>query len=155
KLRQSQYHFPSVFLRVLCALRGELMPATPRSSSRLLAYLQLFRLPNVFTAMADIAMGFWFTHAAVAGIDWLVFALLVVASSCLYIAGMVLNDVYDVEIDRQERPKRPLPSGRVDGRLAKRIGFALLLAGLVAATAAAFLNRGEDTGKLLTQFRPI
>ena len=28
-----------------------------RSSSRVLAYLQLMRLPNVFTAMADVVMG--------------------------------------------------------------------------------------------------
>ena len=27
------------------------------------AYLQLFRLPNVFTAVADILLGFLFTHA--------------------------------------------------------------------------------------------
>ena len=26
---------------------------------------------------------------------------------------MVLNDVFDYDIDRAERPKRPLPSGRV------------------------------------------
>jgi 4-hydroxybenzoate polyprenyltransferase len=125
-----------------------------RSSSRLVAYLQLFRLPNVFTAMADIAMGFWFTHAVIAGIDWLAFALLLAASSCLYTAGMVLNDVYDLEIDRRERPLRPLPSGRIDARFAKQIGVALLVAGLIAAAVAALLNRGEDNALPWMQFRP-
>ena len=39
--------------------------------------------------------------------------LLAAASALLYSAGMVLNDVFDVELDRQEQPYRPLPSGRI------------------------------------------
>ena len=88
------------------------MTEDARSSSRLLAYLQLFRLPNVFTAMADIAMGFWFTQPMFSVRMRLVFALLLLASSLMYTAGMVLNDVFDLEIDRQERRSRPLPSGQ-------------------------------------------
>ena len=30
-----------------------------------------------------------------------------------YTAGMILNDVADLEVDRRERPERPLPSGAV------------------------------------------
>jgi 4-hydroxybenzoate polyprenyltransferase len=115
-----------------------------RKPSRLLAYLQLFRLPNVFTAMADIAMGFWFTHATVSGADWIVFALLLIASSCLYTAGMVLNDVYDLEIDRRERPQRPLPSGRIDARFAKVLGLSLLIAGIVFASAVSALQKSQS-----------
>ncbi len=63
--------------------------------------------------MADVALGFLLTHDPAAGLPWGVFALLVGASACLYEAGMALNDVFDVEIDRQERPDRPIPSGRV------------------------------------------
>jgi 4-hydroxybenzoate polyprenyltransferase len=33
--------------------------------------------------------------------------------SMFYMAGMALNDVVDVEVDRVERPGRPIPSGRV------------------------------------------
>ena len=36
--------------------------------------------------------------------------LLVGASSCLYLAGMVLNDYFDRDKDAQERPARPIPS---------------------------------------------
>ena len=35
------------------------------------------------------------------------------ASSCLYLAGMALNDYADREVDAVERPARPIPSGRV------------------------------------------
>ena len=53
------------------------------------------------------------------------------ASSCLYLAGMALNDYADREVDARERPSRPIPSGRVTP------GFALgLAAGLTASGAA-------------------
>ena len=74
------------------------------------------RLPNVFTAMADVAMGFLFTDEAFQPL--LTFILLLITSSCFYIAGMVLNDCFDVEQDRRERPQRPIPSGRIS-----RVGF--------------------------------
>src|SRR5262245_24632863 len=90
-----------------------------------LAYARLFRLPNVFTALADVAMGYFFIERAIARLD--VFLALLGASACLYTAGMVLNDVYDLEIDRRERPSRPLPSGRISATWAKWLGYELLL----------------------------
>ena len=85
--------------------------------SKLLAYVQLMRLPNVFTALADVVMGYLFTHNPDEGAGTLVGAIpLLVATALMYSAGMVLNDVFDVEVDRVERPERPLPSGRVPVR---------------------------------------
>ena len=49
------------------------------------AYLQLVRLPNVFTAMADILLGFLFTHERLE--PWPQFALLLAASTLLYLVG--------------------------------------------------------------------
>ena len=40
----------------------------------------------------------------------------------LYASGTALNDVFDFEIDRAERPNRPLPSGRVSRRAAAWLG---------------------------------
>lgn len=96
--------------------------------------MRLFRLPNVFTAMADIAMGFLFVHPQLEPLS--TFLFLLVASSCLYTAGMVLNDVYDVEQDRRERPERPLPSGQIDVRWARKLGYGLLAIGVIAACVA-------------------
>ena len=109
------------------------------SSSRLLAYLQLLRLPNVFTAMADVAMGFIFVRGAVGiGSNYLIeLAFLIAASSSLYLAGMVLNDCFDYETDRQERPGRPLPSGHIARSTAARLGWGLLVCGPILASAAA------------------
>ena len=94
------------------------------SPSLLQSYLELLRLPNVFTAVADVAMGFFFVQAAWAlnndvqppsllPIGMTTVSLLIAASAALYLAGMVLNDVFDIELDREEQPYRPLPSGRI------------------------------------------
>jgi 4-hydroxybenzoate polyprenyltransferase len=106
-------------------------PTTPASSNRLLAYLQLFRLPNVFTAMADVIAGYLLVHPSLDPLPG--FLLLLVASCLLYTAGMVLNDVYDIEQDRRQRPQRPLPSGRITLNTARLIGYGMLVAGVAAA----------------------
>jgi 4-hydroxybenzoate polyprenyltransferase len=95
----------------------------------LLAYLQLFRAPNVFTALADIAMGFLFVASAPSSFAPLLGLL--ASSALLYTAGMVLNDVYDFDIDARERPQRPLPSGRISRAAAHRLGYGLLAAGVL------------------------
>ena len=103
------------------------------------AYLELVRAPNIFTAMADVVMGFLFANPFIRSDQHLILAVLVCASSCLYAAGMVLNDVFDVDIDRRERPGRPIPSGMIPLATAARLGWGLLGAGVVLAGAAAAL----------------
>lgn len=101
--------------------------------SSLRTYLQLMRFPAVFTAMGDILLGFMLNHEFLNEAPWDL-GLLLVASSCLYLAGMVLNDVFDREVDARERPKRPIPSGRVSVQTAATLGGLLLLAGIGAAS---------------------
>jgi 4-hydroxybenzoate polyprenyltransferase len=103
----------------------------------MLAWLQLVRLPNLFTAAADGAAGFLFTHAVFSPGDALSMSLLVVASVALYAGGVVLNDLFDYEIDCRERPERPLPSGRISLGAARLAGWGLLAIGIVAAVAVA------------------
>jgi 4-hydroxybenzoate polyprenyltransferase len=98
------------------------------------AYLQLVRFPAVFTAMADICLGFLLTHTSLKE-NYFPFAMLLVASCCLYMAGMVFNDVFDRKVDAEDRPERPIPSGRVSVMSAVRLGILLLVCGLGAADA--------------------
>lgn len=56
-----------------------------------------------------------------------------VSSGLLYIAGVVLNDYFDVEVDRRERPSRPLPSGSIS----KERAMSIALIALAAANAIA------------------
>ena len=119
------------------------------SVSPLQSYLELLRLPNVFTAVADVAMGFFFVQAAWAFSDdpqhvllpigaW-VAGLLATASALLYSAGMVLNDVFDAELDREEQPYRPLPSGRISLSSARWLGWQLLTLGIMLSSGAAVM----------------
>jgi 4-hydroxybenzoate polyprenyltransferase len=90
-------------------------------------YLQLIRLPNVFTAAADSLAGWLLVRGSLESPGrWLP---LVTASMAIYAAGIALNDVFDYEIDLKERPSRPLPSGRVSRRFAAWGGGCLLLLG--------------------------
>ncbi|MCC7420610.1 MAG: UbiA family prenyltransferase [Planctomycetaceae bacterium] len=96
------------------------------------AWLQLLRLPAVFTALADIMLGYLLNHATLEEFDPNL-ALLAGASACLYLAGMVFNDVFDRHIDAQERPSRPIPSQRVKLKAAVTVGVILVVAGVVLA----------------------
>jgi 4-hydroxybenzoate polyprenyltransferase len=100
------------------------------------AYAELLRLPNVFTAMADVVMGFFFVGVIAGSGDATVLGLLIGASSLLYLAGMVLNDVFDFEVDSRERPSRPLPSGRISRPAAARLGWGLLAGGVALGMLA-------------------
>jgi 4-hydroxybenzoate polyprenyltransferase len=98
------------------------------------AYAQLVRLPNVFTALADISLGLIVAISKGNSLSCVApFVLLAAASGCLYCAGMVWNDFFDVEQDKRERPARPLPSGRITRKTAGLLGIILLAAGLLLA----------------------
>ena len=98
------------------------------------------RLPNVFTAMADVAMGVLFVRGVTGSSDVATLGLLVGASSLLYVAGVALNDVFDYPRDLAERPERPLPSRRVSRRAAAWLGCEALLLGIMLAWLVAFLE---------------
>lgn len=105
--------------------------------SRLRASLQLVRLPAVFTALADILLGYLLNHSTVEGFDPEL-ALLGGASACLYLSGMVFNDVFDREVDARERPVRPIPSQRVSLKAAVILGVVLIVVGVGLAAARGF-----------------
>ncbi len=95
-------------------------------------YLELLRPANVATALADVLAGY-----AVAGLPGPRYlAWLLPATACLYAGGVVLNDVFDRDIDRKERPERPIPSGRVTTKAAATLGAALIGAGVILGSMA-------------------
>jgi 4-hydroxybenzoate polyprenyltransferase len=113
---------------------------------------QLVRLPAVFTLIADVLAGYWFVLPELQPVP--LFSLLLTSSVLLYMAGMVLNDVFDVEQDTRERPHRPIPSGRVSYATAQRLGFAMLALGWGAGMAAGLLETGPR-GMALTSLLAV
>jgi 4-hydroxybenzoate polyprenyltransferase len=121
-------------------------PARHPAASWLRAYAQLVRLPNVFTALADISLGWLAALAAGAPpARWPSFVCLLCASASLYSAGMVWNDFFDIEQDKRERPFRPLPSGRITRQSAAILATTLLLAGVGFAAFAGRLEAAAST----------
>src|SRR3954465_495159 len=94
---------------------------------------ELVRLPAVLSVPGDVLLG-----AAASGQmrDVPRTAGLVAASSCLYLAGMALNDYADREVDALERPGRPIPSGRVSPGFALGLAAGLTVGAGVLAVAA-------------------
>jgi 4-hydroxybenzoate polyprenyltransferase len=115
---------------------AEFGPRPAARPSQLLTWLRLLRLPNVFTALSDVTMGFLFVRHSLDPLA--AYVCLAAATALLYTAGMVLNDVFDIDIDTRERPQRPLPSGRIPLPLARALGIAMLALGVLFGWTAGF-----------------
>lgn len=118
--------------------------------TQLMAYLRLTRPANIVTAVADILAGIAVSGAAMAlvspeavsgtapGISsWLWLCLSTIG---LYGGGVAFNDVFDAELDRIERPERPIPSGIVSLKNAAIMASVLLVLGVVAAWQVSLLS---------------
>jgi 4-hydroxybenzoate polyprenyltransferase len=127
---------------------------TPTANpSRIFALLELVRLPNVFTAAADVAMGCLFVLGAFGTWNadkFLIFGMLTLVSCLMYSGGMVLNDVFDYDVDVKERPERPLPSGRISVNFAQFFGFELLLIGTALGWTVSYLSNAILPGLIAT-----
>jgi geranylgeranylglycerol-phosphate geranylgeranyltransferase len=67
---------------------------------------------------------------------------------CAY--SMSVNDIYDVEVDRVNRPDRPIPSGRISIQYAFRLSLVVLVAGI--GSSALSLNPAAVAIALLYAF---
>lgn len=82
--------------------------------------------------MADVLAGYLIVAAGALAIRPLMG--LVVATGCIYSLGCVLNDLVDREVDRVERPWRPIPSQAVT--IAEGVFITFILAALALLGAA-------------------
>lgn len=113
-------------------------------------YLELMRPANIVTAWADILVGFAASGSGIilaqlingqASIASLIpLAWLLLATTGLYGGGIVFNDVFDAELDRKERPSRPIPSGRVSRENAALLGSILFAIAIFAAFQVSLLS---------------
>ena len=129
-------------------------PSPPQKPIDYFAWMQLVRLPNVFTAWADVSMGYLITHAVLGPRAVFHLPLLILATTCFYSGGIAMNDLYDLERDREERPTRPLPSGRVSPHAAKRLITILFAVGLLSVATLGFLGPANNSS-IPYDFRPL
>ena len=75
--------------------------------------------------------------------------LLLLATSCLYAGGIVFNDIFDLELDKKERPERPLPSGQISKEKAIGFGVTLFIIAEVAAVRVSTISAVLAIGIIL------
>lgn len=92
------------------------------------AYLGLCRASNLPTVWTNVLAA---SLLATGRFDPASYLLLALALSGFYLAGMSLNDICDLPHDRQRRPERPIPSGRVSLRGAGLLTLALFAGGFL------------------------
>ncbi|MGH2948062.1 MAG: UbiA family prenyltransferase [Solirubrobacteraceae bacterium] len=100
--------------------------------SALGAWLALARVSNTPTVVSNTVAG---AVLASVSADAGTVVVVAVAMALFYTAGMILNDVADEEVDRRERPERPIPSGAVSRAAALAAVAGLFAAGLAALAA--------------------
>lgn len=109
--------------------------------SNLKQWLVLTRCSNLPTVWSNVISGWLLGMAAVIRTPTVVVPsalsgtlfILLLGISLLYVAGMILNDVFDYEWDCKNRPERPLPSGLISRSKAKWVGFIILFSGALLA----------------------
>lgn len=122
-------------------------PGTEPGSGGIGAWLEVARLSNAPTVITNALVGCaiagaWNARAPTgsSALDPRSVLLLTMAMTSLYVAGMILNDWADFEVDRRERPGRPLPSGRISSAAALNativlLGLGAILTCIVSAAA--------------------
>ena len=95
------------------------------------ALLLLGRVSNLPTVWSN-CLGAWLLAggALLESAEVQRFAWLITGSTLLFLAGMFLNDAFDVQFDREHRPERPIPSGDITAKAVWALGIVQLLLGL-------------------------
>ena len=92
------------------------------------------RPANVVTAVSDILAGVAISGFLLASPhDHSSLVWLILATIGLYGGGVVMNDVFDAELDAVERPERPIPSGLIAKAEGLALGVILLATGIFFA----------------------
>ena len=104
-------------------------------------WLRLGRVSNLPTVWSNTLAGAVLAQSALGAsaltLSWGASVALCLGMSAFYVGGMYLNDAFDRDIDRKERPERPIPSGAVRASTVFVIGFALLALGVVTSFCVA------------------
>ena len=95
---------------------------------KLLSYLKILRPFNCLIVVLSTLFGaFWFAES----IHPIMPFLAVISATLIAGGGYVINDVFDIDIDKINRPKRPLPSGIISSLEAKRYAILLFIVGII------------------------
>jgi len=97
--------------------------------------LELSRISNLPTAWTNVLAAWIIAGGPASPSPALLWLLL--AASLIYSGGMMLNDAADATWDRQHKPDRPIPAGRITATAVWAIGSLCLISGAALAILAA------------------
>jgi geranylgeranylglycerol-phosphate geranylgeranyltransferase len=104
------------------------------------AYLELMRYGNCIMAALAASIGVFIAYNILAAnttgtlpFPFYESALVFLTVFLVTGAGNAINDYYDIEIDKVNKPRRPIPSGRISTSAALYFSLALFAAGTVSA----------------------
>ncbi len=101
---------------------------------KLSALPRLLRIHNSFMGSLSVIISAWlFTH------DLFIIINGMLAYIFLASAGNVINDIFDIEVDKINRPNRPLPSGAITLREAKIIFYILVALGIISSIISSWI----------------
>ena len=93
------------------------------------AYIEILRIPNL------LLMGIGVIFGGFIALKTYMFSqdlgLAALSAALLTAAANVMNDIRDLEIDKINRPERPIPSGRISVRVAWTLYAILLSVGIL------------------------
>jgi len=154
-----QHQSSSSSLLILGTPTGPTQTAGLGYGPTMLEWLRLGRVSGLFTILANLAAAAAIaTYATGGNYDLkVIFGLLIqgrgasflwviAASACIFLCGMLWNDLADLERDRTLHPRRPLVSGTIGLAAAYGVGSALvagvLVCSMLAGGGLAFLAAG-------------
>lgn len=108
------------------------------------AFIRIARPANVLTAISDIIAGLAIAQmlTQTPELQWMPMLWLVLSTMGLYAGGIVFNDVFDLQHDREHRPERVLPAGKISLLEAVVFGASLFVVGIIAAFLVSPLSGG-------------
>lgn len=104
-------------------------------------WVQLVRFPNVFSLFANCAAAAIIAVGSLSKLNTVI--PLFFASALAYWAGMIFNDVNDIEEDRKHRPDRPLAAGKISPAVASHVATAMLMLGLLILSVVVVSAKGD------------
>ena len=118
----------------------------PLRRSRWKVYLLLGRVSNLPTVWTNCFAG---TILAAGTVDSSSLFFVTIGVSLFYIAGMFLNDAFDLSFDAQYRPERPIPAGEISAREVFQIGGGLLILAESFLAMPGLVKQGTPNGETL------
>jgi len=96
----------------------------------LLPYIRILRPLNAALTFASVIVAAVLSEK-ISQINWLAVCFGALAAAVIAAAGNVHNDILDLEVDKINRPERPLPRGDISPRAASNLSGLLFLTGII------------------------